>query len=252
MSEKPLGRKLRRGSMSSRTWNGEWTTPMGFSFIPMKIGPGEPALSPFPAKYSSACSLPRPSKVLFEGVTEFPAPIVQRIQLAQEEPQHGWFSEELQPLDQLPVAIEPLESVDDVFDMRYRIDSPGQGNPGELQIRVDFLAVFVAVRRNRAPFHRSHAGSDIERGRQSPGDIVLLGNVSDKLPGINVAGQPPRGGDHWNPHPVEFLDEILDLFDGTAGDRGVDHLAQPHGHGPDLSHRPPAVGVEPFADGQPG
>src|SRR4030042_5314431 len=145
MSEKPLGRKLRRGSMSSRTWNGEWTTPMGFSFIPMKIGPGEPALSPFPVEYSSACSLPRPSKVFFEGVTEFSAPIVQRIQLAQEEPQHRGFGDELQPLDQLSILVDPLESVDDVFDMRYRIDSSWQCNPGELQVGVDFISILVAV-----------------------------------------------------------------------------------------------------------
>src|SRR4030042_5483675 len=160
MAEKPLGRKLRCGSMSSRTWNGEWTTPMGFSFIPMKIGPGELALSPFPAEHSSACSLPRPSKVFFEGVTEFAAPIVQRIQLAQEKPEHRGFGDELQPLDQLSILVDPVESVDDVFDMRYRIDSSGQGNPGELEIGRAFLAVFVSVRGYGASLHGPDSRSD--------------------------------------------------------------------------------------------
>ena len=130
-------------------------------------------------------------KSFLKASHKLPAPLVEGVELAQEEPEDGRLGDELQSVDQLAVLVEPLEPVDDVFDMRDRIDPSGNGDPGQLQVGVDVVPVLVAVHGDRAPFHRPDPRGDVERGDDGPGDIALLGGGWARISGRRY-GRPIR------------------------------------------------------------
>lgn len=180
---------------------------------------------------------------------QFFRPVALGAELAHEEAQHGRFLHEFQAADQVAVVVEPFHAVRHVFDLGQREDAAREGQAEQFHIRQNVVAVFVTDAGERAAFHPAHAGGDEEGRRQGPGRIVLLRNMGQEAPGVNMGAQAARGGHAGNAHVHHLADEVFNEG-GALGNHGqVRGFIQAHGHGFNFTHGDAAVGQEAFKQG---
>lgn len=109
----------------------------------------------------------------------------------------------------MTVLVEPLQTVDDVFDLGKREYAARAGEAYQLDVGQDLFAVLVADARYRTALHTAYARAEVEGCGQCSGGVLLLRDMLAEFHGVQVSAQDAGRSHDGNAFRIEnfLLDE---------------------------------------------
>lgn len=150
-------------------------------------------------------------EILAEFLHQACRPIGSRLQTAHEEPEHGRLVGEAQTADQVTVLVEPLQTVDDVFDLGKREYAARAGEAYQLDVGQDLFAVLVADARYRTALHTAYARAEVEGCGQCSGGVLLLRDMLAEFHGVQVSAQDAGRSHDGNAFRIERVHQVADV-----------------------------------------
>ena len=111
----------------------------------------------------------------------------------------------------MTVLVEPLQTVDDVFDLGKREYAARAGEAYQLDVGQDLFAVLVADARYRTALHTGYARAEVEGCGQCSGGVLLLRDMLAEFHGVQVSAQDAGRSHDGNAFRIERVHQVADV-----------------------------------------
>jgi len=171
-----------------------------------------------------------------------------RLESGLEEAQILRLEVELEAHDVVAAVEEVDHAVGGHVEVGLGVHAAGEGEPDELEVGEDVLALGVAAGGHAAAFHGPHAGVDVESGGERLGGELVARHVGQEAFGVEEDAVRADRGDDGHAGVEQLLAEVFDLTDAGADVIFADRFFDADRHGFHITPGHAAVGVETFVD----